>query len=181
MDRDLETKMVMACQKGDRKALDTLVRQLEKPVYNAAFRMLGNPDEAADVTQATFVKVFENIQRFDPGRRLFSWTYRIALNESIDQLRRRKRTQPLADTPRSSSDVPQDNVESSQLRDEVQAALMTLNEEQRAVITLRYFSECNYRDIGAILRLPEKTVKSRLFEARRKMRDKLCQHGVFSS
>lgn len=181
MNRDQETNLVMACQKGDKKALDTLVRQLEKPVYNAAYRMLGNRDEAADVTQVTFLKVFENIQRFDPSRRLFSWTYRVALNESIDQLKRRKRTQPLADTAHSDADMPQDNVETSQLRDEVQATLMELNEDQRAVIALRYFSDCSYREIGEILRLPEKTVKSRLFEARRHMRDKLCQHGVFSS
>lgn len=173
--------MVMACQRGDRKALDTLVRQLEKPVYNAAYRMLGNPDEAADVTQATFVKVFENIQRFDPSRRLFSWTYRVALNESIDQLKRRKRTQTLTETPQSVSGMPQDNVQSSQLHDKVQATLMELNEDQRAVIALRYFSECSYRDIAEVLRLPEKTVKSRLYEARRQMRDKLQQHGVFSS
>lgn len=181
MDRDQETAMVMACQKGDRKALDSLVRQLEKPVYSAAYRMLGNPDEAADVTQTTFMKVFENIQGFDPGRRLFSWTYRIALNESIDQLKRRKRTGPLEDTIQSDTDLPAKVAESSQLRDEIQATLMELNEDHRAVITLRYFSDCSYRDIGEILEIPENTVRSRLFEARRQMRDKLSAHGVFSS
>ena len=181
MNREQETQFVMTCQKGDRKALESLVRHFEKPVYNAAYRMLGNADEAADVTQTTFMKVFENISRVDPSRRLFSWVYRIALNESIDQLKRRSRTQPLDGSARSEGDTPDDSAQVSQLRDEVQATLMELNEDQRAVITLRYFSEFSYADIAAILHLPQKTVKSRLFEARRQMRDRLHRHGVFSS
>jgi RNA polymerase sigma-70 factor (ECF subfamily) len=63
----------------------------------------------------------------------------------------------------------------------VQATLMELSEEHRAVITLRHFSECSYEDISRILELPEKTVKSRLFTARRQMKNKLQQHGVFSA
>lgn len=181
MDREQETKIVLTCQKGDRKALESLVTQLEKPVYNAAYRMLGDADEAADVTQTTFLKVFENINRFDPSRRLFSWVYRIALNESIDQLKRRSRTQPLEGSARSEGDTPQDSAQASQLRDEVQATLMELNEDQRAVITLRYFSDFSYADIAAILRVPQRTVKSRLYEARRQMRDRLHRHGVFSA
>jgi RNA polymerase sigma-70 factor (ECF subfamily) len=181
MDREQEIQLVMTCQKGDRKALDTLVRQLEKPVYNAAYRMLGSTDEAADVTQTTFLKVFENIHRFDPSRRLFSWVYRIAINESIDQLKRRSRMRPLEPRARSEDPTPQDSAQALQLRDEVQSTLMELNEDQRAVITLRYFSDFSYADIAAILRVPRQTVKSRLFEARRQMRDRLHRHGVFSS
>jgi len=181
MNKDQEIAMVTDCQHGDKKAMDTLVRQMQKPVYNAAYRMLGDPDEAADVTQATFLNVFENIQRFDPRYRLFSWTYRIAMNEAIDQLKRRKRTEPLEHSPVSDADLPQETVATSQLCSEVQATLMELTEEHRAVIVLRHFGDCSYRDIGRILQLPEKTVKSRLFTARQQMKNKLHQHGVFSS
>ena len=181
MDKDLERAMVKDCQNGDKKAMDTLVRQMQTPVFNAAYRMLGNPDEAADVTQTTFLKVFENIQRFDPTRRLFSWTYRIALNESIDQLKRRKRTEPLQDSPTSDTDLPQEMAATSQLSDEVQKTLMELNDGHRAVIVLRYFADCSYHEISRILELPEKTVKSRLFAARQQMKNKLHQQGVSSS
>ena len=181
MDRDLEIAMVKDCQHGDLKAMDTLVRQMQKPVFNAAYRMLGNTDEAADVTQTTFLKVFENIQRFDPKRRLFSWTYRIAMNEAIDQLKRRKRTEPLRDSPFSDTDLPQEMAATAQLSDEVQKTLMELAEEHRAVIVMRYFADCSYREISRILELPEKTVKSRLFTARQQMKIKLHQHGVSSS
>jgi RNA polymerase sigma-70 factor (ECF subfamily) len=181
MDRDLEIAMVTRCQNGDREALDTLVREMQKPIYNAAYRMLGNPDEAADVTQTTFLKVFENIQRFDPKYRLFSWTYRIAMNESIDHLKRNKRTEPLQEAPVSDSRSPQADAAATQLADEVQSSLMELNEDHRAVLTLRHFSDCSYEDISRILDVPEKTVKSRLFTARRQLKNKLNQHGVFSS
>ena len=181
MDKDQEIAMVTRCQNGDREALDMLVRDMQKPIYNAAYRMLGSRDEAADVTQTTFLKVFENIQRFDAKYRLFSWTYRIAMNESIDQLKRSKRTEPLREAPISDSRSPQEDVAQSQLADEVQATLMELNEDHRAVITLRHFSDCSYEDIGRILEIPEKTVKSRLFSARRQLKQKLNQHGVFSS
>lgn len=181
MDKDQEIAMVTDCQHGDKKALDTLVRQMQKPVYNAVYRMLGNPDEAADVTQTTLLKVFENIQRFDPKHRLFSWTYRIAMNEAIDQLKRRKRTEPLEHSPVSDKDLPQEMVATSQLCGEVQATLMELTDEHRAVMVLRHFGDCSYQDIGRILQLPEKTVKSRLFMARQQMKKKLHQRGVFSS
>ena len=181
MDKDQEKAMVTNCQNGDMKALDELVRQMQKPIFNAAYRMLGNPDEAADVTQTTFLKVFENIQRFDPQYRLFSWTYRIAMNESIDQLKRRQRTEPLTDSPASDTATPQQAAATSQLGSEVQGTLMELTEDHRAVIVLRYFSDCSYEDIGRILQVPEKTVKSRLFSARQQMKTRLHQHGVYSS
>ncbi len=181
MDRKQEIAMMRDCQEGNRKALDTLVEQLQKPVYNAAYRMLGNADEAADVTQSTFLKVFENIQRYNPQYRPFSWTYRIAMNEAIDQLKRRKRTEPLKHSPKSSADTPPESVAKSQLCDEVQSALMELTEDHRAVIVLRHFGDCSYQDIGQILGLPEKTVKSRLFTARKQMKNKLQERGVFST
>lgn len=181
MDKDREVALVKRCQQGDRKAMETLVRQFERPVYNTAYRMLGNVDEAADVTQTVFLKVFEKIQGFDPKFRLFSWIYRIAINEAIDQLKHRQQLEPLADQSNQSADVPQDNVATAQLCGEVQAVLLELQQDHRAVIVLRYFSECSYQQIGEILRLPEKTVKSRLFTARQQIKERLQQHGIVST
>lgn len=161
--------------------MDTLVRQFEKPVFNAAYRMLGSADEAADVTQTAFLKVFENIRRFDPNFRLFSWIYRIAVNEAVNQLNRRKRFAPYAEVPCEDFDVSQDTVSTSQLCSEVQAVLMELQPDHRAVIVLRYFTECSYHQIGEILELPEKTVKSRLFTARQQMKCRLQRHGILST
>jgi RNA polymerase sigma-70 factor, ECF subfamily len=178
MDKEREVALIRDCQQGDRKALDTLVRHFEKPVYNAAYRMLGNKDEAADVTQTAFMKVFENINRFNPDYRLFSWIYRIALNEAIDQLGRRRKREPLDEPPAQDGDL-QDCLAASELEIEVQAVLLELHEDHRSVIVLHYFTDCSYRDIGEILKLPETTVKSRLFSARQQLKNRLQRHGIF--
>ncbi len=181
MSKDRDIGLLDNCKRGDRKALDSLVRRYERPVYNAAYRMLGNPDEAADVTQTVFLKVFENLDRFNPKYRFFSWIYRIAVNESINQIKRLNKTQPLAENLVSSSLSPEQMLESGRVNQEVQAVLMTIQEDHRAVIVLRHFSECSYRQIGEILQIPEKTVKSRLFSARKQMKDRLKENGVLSA
>jgi RNA polymerase sigma-70 factor (ECF subfamily) len=141
--------------------------------------MLGNVDEAADVTQTAFMKLFENIGHFDSSFRLFSWIYRITLNEAINQLNRRKKFEPLEEPPCPDRDELQESLAASQLSSHVQAVLMELQEDHRTVIVLRYFSECSYRQIGEILELPENTIKSRLFTARQQLKSRLQQHGTF--
>lgn len=181
MRKGREIERVRKCQRGDRNAMDALIRQYEKPVFNVAFRMLGNGEEAADVTQTTFLRVFEKLDQFDQRRRLFSWIYRIAVNEAINELNRRKHRAPLPDMPAVSPDSPHEAAVASELRHEVQVVLMELKQEHRAVIALRYFTECSYSEIGDILGVPEKTVKSRLFTARKELRQHLQQHGMLSS
>jgi len=181
MRKDHDAELLDDCKRGDRLALDTLVRRYERPVYNAAFRMLGNPDEAADVTQTVFLKAFENLDRFDPRHKFFSWIYRIAINESINQLSRRKVQEPLSETLESAVRSPAALLESERLSADLQDALMDLQADYRAVIVLRHFSEHSYKEISEILQIPEKTVKSRLFSARQRMKDSLMQQGVFSA
>jgi RNA polymerase sigma-70 factor (ECF subfamily) len=181
MRKDHDLALLEDCKQGDRLALDSLVRRYERPVYNAAFRMLGNPDEAADVTQTVFLKAFENLGRYDPKHKFFSWIYRIAINESINQLNRRKPFEPLADSLESPTRSPESMLEAERLSADLQSALMELQGEHRAVIVLRHFTEYSYRQIGEILEIPEKTVKSRLFSARQKMKDSLEKQGVLSA
>lgn len=181
MDKEQELALVRDCQKGDRQALGQLVRGFERPVYNAAFRILGNPEDAADVTQTTFLKLFGHLDEFDARFRLFSWIYRITVNEAIDQLNRRKRFEPIEEAPPSDGDDSESSLAQHQLSHEIQAVLMELSEEYRTVMVLRYFTECSYRQIGEILQIPEKTVKSRLFTARQRMKCRLEDHGILSS
>jgi RNA polymerase sigma-70 factor (ECF subfamily) len=125
MSKDRDIALLDDCKRGDRKALDSLVRRYERPVFNAAYRMLGNPDEAADVTQTVFLKVFENLDRFNPKYKFFSWIYRIAVNESINRLNRRNKTEPLAENLESSSLSPEALMESGRVSQELQAVIMT--------------------------------------------------------
>ncbi len=173
--------LVEACRNGDRGAFGTLVARYQGPVYNAAYRVLGNADDAADTAQSVFLKVAERLHEYDSRFKFFSWLYRIAVNESLNLLRRKGREEPLdeeMDIPGADSANPEWQLGEAQLSRQVQAALMRLKDDDRVVVTLRHFSECSYREIGEILGLDEKTVKSRLFEARLRLRGLLKDlHG----
>ncbi|HRP35431.1 MAG TPA: sigma-70 family RNA polymerase sigma factor, partial [Gammaproteobacteria bacterium] len=116
----------------------------------------------------------------DFGHRFYSWIYRIAINESINFLHSRQRYAPLDDVAEcvDENDGPPEAYGNAELHRRVQAAMMTLSPEHRAVITLRHFTECSYQDIANVLGIPEKTVKSRLFDARRLLRGQLADDGT---
>ncbi|MFC1688908.1 RNA polymerase sigma factor [Pseudomonadota bacterium] len=171
--------LIERCQRGDRPALEEVVRLYEKPVFNAAYRIMGNPDDAADITQAVFMKAFERLGQYDPKYKFFSWIYRIAVNESINQLKRGKKQQPLDDTEVADTRGPEATAQAGDLSREIQDGLMELKEDYRTVVVLRHFSECSYRQIGEILQIPEKTVKSRLYSARQMMKESLEARGVY--
>ena len=170
--------LVKRCLRGDRQALTALIEAYQKPLYNAAYRILGNPDDAADATQAAFLKAFEHLRKYDPRYKFFSWIYRIALNESINQLKRNRKTQPVDESEAHSGPGPARNAEARDVSRRVQEGLMELSDDYRTALVLRHFSDCSYREIGEILQIPEKTVKSRLYTARQLMKDRLLAHGV---
>ena len=173
-----EQALIDQCRKGDRRALGELLGNYERPVYNAAYRILGNPDDAADVTQTSFLKAFEHLDQYKSNYRFFSWIYRIAVNESINQLKRGKKQRSLDDREIAGNGSPEAVATADDVSREIQAGLMELSEEYRAVIVLRHFSECSYRQISDILQIPEKTVKSRLYSARQLMKEKLQATGM---
>ncbi len=168
-----DSKLIERCKTGDREAFESLLVQYEKPVFNAAFRMLNSRDDARDVTQTVFLKVFENFENYDPSRRFFSWIYRITLNESINWLGKSRRMEPLQHEAVDGSKGPDQEVDSAHLSQNVQAALMTISPEYRTVIVLKHFLGCSYVEISEILDIPEKTVKSRLYTARQRLKDAL--------
>ena len=173
MDKDRDAALVNDCKRGDRRAMAHLVSQYERPVYNAAYRILGNADDAADTTQTVFLKVFEHIGDYDPKFRFFSWIYRISINESLNQVKKRRNQEPLAESQASPWRSPEEHLESKRLCNRVQGALMELNGEYRTVVVLKHMSGCSYQQISEILQIPEKTVKSRLYTARQLMKKSL--------
>ncbi len=158
---------------GDREAFEALLVEYEKPVYNAAYRMLNSPDDARDVTQTVFLKVFERFDQYDPSRRFFSWIYRITLNESINWLGKSNRMEPLTIEAAFEGKGPEQQVESDRTSANVQAALMTIKSDYRSVVVLKHFLGCSYEEISQILDIPEKKVKSRLYTARQQLKDAL--------
>lgn len=173
MHNSRDQALIRRCQSGDRRALEELLEQYQRPVFNAAYRMLGNPEDASDITQAVFLKVFEHLDSYNPEYRIFSWIYRIAINESINQINRGKRDEALDERQPSTAPGPVEQTEMDDASRRVQDALMTLQEDYRMVIVLRHFSELSYREISEVLHIPEITVKSRLYTARQLLKDQL--------
>ena len=155
-----------------------LVRAYERPIYNAAYRILGNCDDAADIAQIVFLRVFERLDQYKPKYRFFSWIYRIAVNESINQRNRSRNEQGFDEDQFAAPGHPEDALQAEQLSDVIQSGLMTLPEDYRVVVVLRHFSDLSYRDISEVLRVPEKTVKSRLYSARQLMKARLNEMGI---
>ena len=173
MVEDEDAELVRRCRNGDRSAFEVLLRRYERPVYNAALRMLRDAEDARDVAQTVFMKVYEHLADYDPKYRFYSWIYRIALNESINASGRRNNHEPITGDELDERRGAEDEVQSDQLGARVQLALQAIKPEYRAVIVLRHFLELSYEDIGQTLELPEKTVRSRLFTARQLLKDAL--------
>jgi RNA polymerase sigma-70 factor (ECF subfamily) len=179
VDKDPDARLVLACRNGDRVAYQTLLGRYEKPIYNIALRMLRNPEDARDVVQIVFVRVFEKLHQFDFEHRFYSWIYRIAINESIDILNGRSREAPLDDEADFADDrTPLEDCDDAERGGALQAAIMSLAPDYRAVIVLRHFVDRSYQEMAEILGIPEKTVKSRLFTARQLLRDRLEADGI---
>jgi RNA polymerase sigma-70 factor (ECF subfamily) len=170
--------LVKRCLRGNRTALAEVVEKYQRPLFNAAYRILGNREDAADVTQAAFLKAFEHLGNYDPKYKFFSWIYRIAVNESINQIKRNKKHEPLAENEATPDSSPYSSVEDDDLKHWIQDGLMALGEDYRAVVVLRHFSDLSYREISDVLGIPEKTVKWRLYTARQSMKERLTANGI---
>jgi RNA polymerase sigma-70 factor (ECF subfamily) len=158
---------------GDREAFTALVVRYQRPIYNAALAILRRAEDASDVTQTVFLRIVERGDGYDPQYKLFSWLYRIAVNESLDLLRRGRREAPLddeIDLPDLDGHGPEALLSEMQMNARIRRSVMSMSVNDRVVLTLRHFSDCSYEQIAEILDLDEKTVKSRLVDARRRLR-----------
>ena len=171
-ERDDE-QIVRRVMAGETDAYAALVERYQKPVYNVALRMLQDRDDAEDAAQAAFVKAYEGLGSFDFRYRFFSWLYRIAVNEALNALRRKKNLEPLDQNLREP-----EGGSGEELAERIQDSLMELTVDQRAVIVLRHFQDLSYDEIAEVLEISVKKVKSRLFSARAILRGVLERKGL---
>ena len=179
MNENVDAARVRECLAGDPQAFAALVEQYEKPVYNVALRMLRDPEDARDIAQSVFMKAYQNLSSYDPQYKFYSWIYRMAINESLNMLRVRGRhAGPVDERLPEEGAGPSELLADDQRRDVVLEAVGRLKPEHRAVIVLRYFVDRNYEDMGEILGIDAKTVKSRLYTARQLLKDQLSSRGA---
>lgn len=176
-----EYRLVKGCQKGDQAALTQLVKQYQGALYNAAFRILGDKEEAADATQSSFLKVIERITSFDTSKSLFSWIYRIAINDAIDRSRKLWRATGLEESwVEDEGPGIEEQLAEQETSQGLQRALMRIPTDARALIVMKHLNSVSYTDIAEILGVPEKTVKSRLYSARQHLKGVLERDPDFA-
>lgn len=169
---------VQRCLDGESAAFETLVTRYQQVLFNVAFRMLGDYEEARDAAQNTFIKVYEKLGTYDPQRRFFSWMYRILMNECLN-LRRRPPMGSFIDGIDGVDGVADrtpapDAVEAAERRRDVKQAILALPPMYREVVVLRHFAALSYEEMSEAIGVPAKTVKSRLYSARQQLAGELA-------
>ena len=180
-----ETELIRAVQAGDRAAFDELVRGYDQNVLRLALNLLRSPEDARDVYQETFLRVYRSLPSFRFDCSFHTWLYRIATNLCLDQLRKRKvrREEPAVlvtaegtldriDTVAGerAEDDPQRRLLSGEIRKKVRDTLDQLTPRERLVFELRHYEGLRLRRIGELLGTSEEAAKNCLFRATQKMR-----------
>jgi RNA polymerase sigma-70 factor (ECF subfamily) len=171
MSESADRHLVDRCLKGEKEAFGKLVEKYQKPIFNAALKVVADWDTAMDVTQNVFVKAYEKLPTYDRQFKFFSWIYRMAINEAINSIRQQKGKVDLENCEIEAKGTPEDSLRSRRVEKIVENAVADLPLDYRMVIVLYYFANLPYDEISYVLDIPKKRVKSRLYSARQM----LCQ------
>lgn len=171
---------------GDIAAFEKLIEVYQKKIFNLAYRMVGNHDDAADLAQEALIRIFKSIANFKEQSSFSTWVYRITTNVCLDEIRKKKNRRVLSldeeihvedgEMQRqimSDDPLPDEVVEREELRSIVNGAIGSLPEEQRLVISLRDIQGLSYDEIAEVLDCPTGTVKSRINRARQALKNVL--------
>ena len=184
-------ELVTRAQQGSEKAYRELLGRFQRPVFSIIYRMIRDREQAEDLAQETFVRVFNNIDRYDPRYKFSSWIFKIATNLTIDWIRRKELDTVSIDGSRnavtaeqieatsitiaSQDENPEELLEAKELGEEIEGAIDKLRPEYRAAILLRHVESREYQEIAEILSLPLGTVKTYIHRGRNELREQL-QH-----
>lgn len=185
-----ESKQIRLAQSGDRDAFAWLLERYEKQVYHQCLRMVGNSEDAADLTQEAFLKVWQGLPTFQGDSSFSTWLFRLTGNVCIDFIRREKKRRGDVSLDEEERDfsaaltdpspTPQRALEEKELHRAVCKGLEQLSEEHRQVLVLREINGLSYEEIAHILDLSAGTVKSRIARARLSLAKFLKKSGNFS-
>jgi RNA polymerase sigma-70 factor (ECF subfamily) len=171
---DSEKKLLEQAAKGDSEAFSKLFLTYKTLVYRVVYRLLRIQEDVDDAVQQTFIEVFKSLPGYEGKSKFTTWLYRIAVNVSIQHLRKR-RSDTISDFDPEilPSESKKDNLEQMELHKQIETALDAIPIKKRVVVVLHDIEERTMEEIAAILNIPLGTVKSRLFHGRDEMRKKL--------
>lgn len=184
---DSDEKILIArCRQGDRDAFDTLIHKYEKKIYNLAYRLSGNYDEASDISVDVFLRIFQSIHQFRGDSNFTTWLYRVATNVYLDRRKKMKNRQHVSleeyiELDESSvvrqiedpAPLPQEQMEGKERQKLLLEAINSLPEYQKVMVLLYHTEGLSYEEIAEAMSMPIGTVKSRLNRARLSLRQKL--------
>ncbi len=184
-----DKQLVGLCRRGDERAARELVERFQRPVFSIVYRMVRDRERAEDLTQETFVRTFNNLDRYDRSYKFSSWLFKIAYNLTVDHLRKKElRTISIHGSPdavtadqqeatsvtlESYEEAPDVRLESLELAGQLEEAIGQLRAEYRTAILLRHVEGRAYEEIADIMDIPLGTVKTYIFRARRQLREDL--------
>ncbi|OGW32726.1 MAG: hypothetical protein A2X59_12090 [Nitrospirae bacterium GWC2_42_7] len=184
---DEDQEIVLLCKKGDLNAFESLVIKHQKKMFNIAYRIAGNYEDAAEIVQDAFLSAYKSIKNFEGKARFSTWLYTIVVNLSKNRLRQTQtqsmhepvsfddpvpvkdgyvNAEPVSDNPSALEEL-----EKREVQQKVNDCIDTLDTEFREVLVLRDIQGFSYIEISAMLKIAEGTVKSRLFRAREAMKN----------
>ncbi len=180
-------KVLTRAKEGDKKAFEEIFQLYHRRIYNAVYGMLGDADDAQDVTQDVFMRLHDALPTLRADEAFSTYLYRIALNLCRDRARRKKRVRfQSIDTPRVDDEggsetmefpdagkLPEETMTNDELQTRVRQAVSTLSEDHKSVIVMHHFQGMEVNDIAEILKVPTGTVKSRLARGRDQLHRKL--------
>jgi RNA polymerase sigma-70 factor, ECF subfamily len=171
-----DKELVRACQRGDMQAFETLVSRYQKKVYWIAYNFVGDAEDAMDLAQEAFIRVYRSLNRFDQKYNFYTWLYRIVVNLSIDLLRKRKKHDAV-----SLEDFPVDPevemsparpIANAELKEQIEKVLNALPAKYKAVIVLRDVQELPCEEIAKIIGCTNATTRWRLHKAREMFKER---------
>lgn len=182
-----DKKIIDRVLRGETEVFEVLIKRYQIPIINYVYRMMGDYETAVDLSQEVFLKVYLSLDKYDKAYKFSTWLYKIASNQTIDHLRKRKlKTVSIDQPPESQDDArpfeiassnpgPDELFFSKDLQERIEAALGALPEEYRELLVLRHVNGLSYNEIAEVSRLPLGTVKNRIFRARKKLKEIVFQ------
>lgn len=182
-----ESEIVKRAKRGDRIAQAEIVQKYERMVYNLGLKLMGNQDEAEHILQETFLKVLQSLPNFKEQSQISTWIYRIATNEALMMLRRKKREYALltnedeielkdySHLTQSFANTPLEDLLNSELRDKMKASIELLPDKYKSVFVLKDIEGLSLKEISDIMGMSLAAVKSNLHRARLFLREKLAE------
>ena len=172
MDQKIDAEIVAKILKGDRQTYALLVEEYKRPIYNLAYRMTGNADDADDLTQETFIRAYKNLWRYDSSRKFFTWLYTLAFNLNKNHLRKNKKEKLSEELSALSLTDNNPSPEDKMIEDqEINSCLLRLEDEPRALLIMKYQQEFSFEEIAQITGKSLSAVKMRIYRGLEKLKE----------